>query len=420
MAFAEGKILAEKLFSEALQLNATKLLADEPTLGVNFPYVTHPSGAWDTLPASLSAGYQDANWSHGNWFCGFWIGLLVAAYLHTRDERYLDLARERMLLVAPRAGDGNTHDIGFIFYPSAVALFHVTGDAHYADIAAEAADRLRRRLIMTPRGSYISAWGPLGDMRGRRSSAIDTMANLPLLYWAAQYEDDASFTLAGEAHALMTRGAFIRPDNSTFHAVEYDIETGRRARGFTFQGYADSSCWPRGQAWAIYGYTRTAEATGKRAYLDLAEQLADYFLARTGPSLVPPWDFDDPAVPNTLIDTSASAIVAAAFADMAALHPDPAKAALWDQRARDILAVLCERHLARDDTHRGLLRHGCYSRPHNQGVDSAVMFGDFFFIEALCSVTMPGRLRATPKRLFGLERGPAESGSESDRSCGEI
>ena len=114
---------------------------------------------------------------------------------------------------------------------------------------------------------------------------------------------------------------------------------------------------------------------------------------------MPPWDFDDPAVPNMLIDTSASAIVASAFADMAALHPDENKAAIWSQRARDILTALCEKHLAQDDAHRGLLRHGCYSKPHNQGVDSAVMFGDFFFIEALCSVTMPGKLRATSKRL---------------------
>jgi unsaturated chondroitin disaccharide hydrolase len=72
---------------------------------------------------------------------------------------------------------------------------------------------------------------------------------------------------------------------------------------------------------------------------------------------------------------------------------------MWGQRARGILTVLCERHLARDETHRGLLRHGCYSKPHNQGVDSAVMFGDFFFVEALLSVTMPGALRAVPARL---------------------
>jgi unsaturated chondroitin disaccharide hydrolase len=45
------------------------------------------------------------------------------------------------------------------------------------------------------------------------------------------------------------------------------------------------------------------------------------------------------------------------------------------------------------------LRQGCYSKPHNEGVASAVMFGDFFFAEALCSAVMPGKLRATPARF---------------------
>jgi len=394
--------LTSKLFLDALDLNAKKVLEDERKIGLDFPYVTTPAGAWDVLPASLSAGYRGENWSHGNWFCGFWVGLLLAAYLRTNDERYLNLAEQRLLLVAPRATDGNTHDIGFIFYPSAVAAYHVTGQARYAEVAATAAEQLRRRLIMTPKGSYISAWGSLDDERGRRSSAIDTMANLPLLYWAAKYKNDASFTLAAEAHAIMTRAAFIRHDMSTYHAVEYDLVTGERAREFTFQGFADESCWPRGQAWAIYGYTRTAEATGKLAYLDLAEQLANYFLKRTGPALVPFWDFDDPAIPDAPIDTSASAIVASALLDMAALHPDPDKAGYWRQQALDILDALCARHLASENSHRGLLRHGCYSKPHGQGVDSAVMFGDFFFVEALCSAALPGKLRAVPNRLTRL------------------
>jgi unsaturated chondroitin disaccharide hydrolase len=391
--------LGNKLFFEALDLNSRKLLEDERSLGVTFPYVTAASGQWEVLPASLSAGYTGPNWSHGNWFCGFWVGLLIAAYLRTNDDIYLTLARERLLLIAPRASDGNTHDIGFIFYPSAVAAYHVTGEARYAEMAMQAADRLRRRTVMTPRGSYISAWGPLSDPRGRRSSAIDTMANLPLLYWAAGYADDASFTLTAEAHAMMTRDAFIRPDDSTYHAVEYDIANGTRARGFTFQGYADSSCWPRGQAWAIYGFARTAEATGKLAYLELAERLAEYFLTRTGPALIPFWDFDDPAIPGAPLDTSASAIVASALLDIAELHPDMAKASRWRQCAVDILTALCQHHLATDGAHRGLLRHGCYSKPHNQGVDSAVMFGDFFFVEALCSAVLPGKLRPVPKRL---------------------
>ena len=66
-------------YGEALDLLARKLLEDERTLGVEFPYVTAPDGSWRTMPASRSAGYAGDAWSHGNWFCGFWIGLHLAA-----------------------------------------------------------------------------------------------------------------------------------------------------------------------------------------------------------------------------------------------------------------------------------------------------------------------------------------------------
>ncbi|MBN9058210.1 MAG: glycosyl hydrolase, partial [Rhizobiales bacterium] len=135
-------------YHKALDLLAAKLIEDERTIGVEFPYVTAPDGAWQTMPASVSAGYTGANWSHGNWFCGFWVGLLLAAYLHTRDEKFLTLARERMLLVEQRAEDGNTHDIGFIFLSSAMPFYRITGERRYRDIALRAAARLRDRLVV--------------------------------------------------------------------------------------------------------------------------------------------------------------------------------------------------------------------------------------------------------------------------------
>jgi unsaturated chondroitin disaccharide hydrolase len=390
VALSEGRRTA---YGQALELLAKKLVEDERTIGAEFPYVTAPDGSWRTMPASRSAGYAGDAWSHGNWFCGFWIGLHLAAHLWTGDERFLDFAKERMVLVAPRAYDPNTHDIGFIFWASAIPLFHVGGDARYAETALCAADRLRARLITTRQGAYISSWGPLDDLRGRRSSAIDTMANLPLLYWAADHADDGSFRLAAEAHAQMTRAAFVRPDLSTWHAVEYDLATGERARGFTFQGAFDESCWARGQAWAIYGFAATARATGKPEYLELAERLADYFFRRLGDDLVPYWDFDDPAIPDAPRDTSASAIVAAALLDIASQHPDPAAAARGAEQACRLLDMLCQNYLAREPAHRGLLKEGCYSKPHHEGTVSAVLFGDFYFVEALARLLLPGRFQ---------------------------
>lgn len=385
-------------FQKALDLLAAKLLEDERTIGVEFPYVTDPNGAWLTMPASVSAGYSGANWSHGNWFCGFWVGLLLAGYLHTRDEKFLMLARERMLLVEQRAEDGNTHDIGFIFLSSAMPFYRITGERRYRDIALRAAARLRERLVVTRQGAYISSWGPMNDPRGRASSAIDTMANIPLLYWAATESGDASFLLAAEAHARMTDRAFTRPDLTLYHAVEYDTTSGERLKGYTYQGQHDESPWSRGTGWSVYGLAATAAATGDRHYLDRGEIIATKWLDQLGSAIVPPWDFAD-TTPDAPLDTSATAIMTAGLLDLARLHPDPAAKQKWQQTAERLLTGLCTDYLATSSAHRGLLTRGCYSKPHNIGVQSAVMFGDYFFVEALMRVAMPGAFSIQHRQL---------------------
>jgi unsaturated chondroitin disaccharide hydrolase len=390
------------LFSTRLEQMARKVAEDEPTLGVEFPYVTAPDGSWIRLPASLSAGYSGSSWSHGNWLCGFWVGLLLASYRTTGDKKYLTWARERMRLVAQRAEDPNTHDIGFIFDSSAIPGFEITGDRWYGDIALAAAGKLRARLVNTRNGAYLASWGPLDDPRGRCSSAIDTMANLPLLYWAANYSGDGSFRLAAEAHAEMTASAFIRADDSTYHAVEYDVATGERKRAYTFQGASDESAWSRGQGWAIYGYVNSARATGKRKYLDLAERLAAYYIKRLDGRQVPPWDFDAIGTDARIKDTAAAAVVSSALLELGRLHPDPAAAAKWSGHGLAMLETLCREEFASEASHRGLLKHSCYSKPHNEGVDGATMFGDFFFAEALCGVVMPGTFRPSTSRLLSI------------------
>jgi unsaturated chondroitin disaccharide hydrolase len=390
----------EQSAAAALDLLAHKLAEDEKTLGVEFPVVTAPDGHWNTAPASQSAGYSGEAWSHGNWHCGFLVGLHLAAHVHTGDARFLLWARERLRLVAQRAEDPNTHDIGFIFDSSAIPGYLITHDEWLADVALRAACRLRERLVTTPLGAYISAWGPMSDPRGRRSSAIDTMANLPLLYWAAQFAGDASFRLAADAHAAFTQQGFVRDDGSTFRAVEYDERTGRRVRGYTFQGYSDDSAWSRGQAWAIYGYAQSARETRKRSYLDVADRLVAYYLKRLGNDPVPPWDFDAPKSPGNPKDSAAAAIVASALFDLSHLHPDSQVADEYRERCAWIVRSLCADYLARDGGHRGLLRHGCYSKPHDEGVDSATMFGDFYFVEVLCKLLHPGRFRPEPRSVM--------------------
>lgn len=382
----------------ALDLIAKKTLEDETAIGSTFPYVTHPDGSWDTMSVSVSAGYTGENWSHGNWFCGFWVGLLLTSYLHTGDEKYLKLAADRMVLVEERASDGNTHDIGFIFLSSAMPFYRITGDERHRATALRAADKLRSRLVVTDRGSYVSSWGPMTDPRGRAASAIDTMANIPLLYWAGKEADDASFRLAAEEHAKMTMLSFNRDDNTQFHAVEYDTTTGERLRGYTFQGAHDDSYWSRGTGWAVMGLAVTAANSGNVDYLTQAIAISEKWFEALGDKAVPPYDYDatGDGVPE---DSAASAIMAAGLLDLADLHPDETIAAHWRGKAEFLIKGLCEGYLATEDAHRGILKHGCYSEPHKIGPDAAVMFGDYFFAEALNRIAFPGKFIEKYSRL---------------------
>mgnify|MGYP002652783062 CR=1 FL=1 len=382
-----------RLAGEALDLLARKLLEDERSLGLAFPIYTDAQGSWVTEYASVSAGYSGDAWSHGNWHCGFWVGLLLASHIHTGERRFLELARERMRLIEHRAEDPHTHDIGFIFDSSAIPFWQFTGERDCAEIALRAARRLRARIVTTASGAYVSSWGPLDDPRGRSSSAIDTMANLPLLYWASDYSGDASFRLAAQAHADCTWNHFVRPNRSTYHALEYDTVSGERLRGYTYQGSGDESDWSRGQAWAIYGFTQSWLESADRRYAEHALELTDYYLERLGDDPVPPWDFDALPPHDQVRDTATTAIVASALLDLAASLDDAQRAAFLRSKAEWMLTGLCSTYLAHEPAQRGLLTDGCYSMPHRLGEQGATLFGDFYFVEALCKLRYPGRLR---------------------------
>ena len=257
-----------------------------------------------------------------------------------------------MRLVEQRAEDGNTHDIGFIFESSALPMYKITGDEYFKEVGLRAASILRARLIPTDAGGYISSWGPLDDERGRTSSAIDTMANLPLLLWAADVSGDQSFRVAAELHGQSTKRVFFREDFSSYHAVEYNLPERTRKRGYTFQGYSDDSFWSRGQTWAIYGYTALAKSTGNRAYLDFAEDVSEVYWNSLSAldRVVPYWDMSDPSIPNAAEDSSAAAIAASGFLDLAELHTDEAKKAMYLERAEKTLLELSTGYVTTDES----------------------------------------------------------------------
>lgn len=331
---------------------------------------------------------EDVNWTDGwGWTDGFWPGVLWLAHEATGDEKWADLAgksghrfRERIA-----AHESHTHDMGFLYSPSAVAEYTITGNEDMREMALAAARAITARF--NPFGRFIRAWNIWDEdsteeaRNERRGKAIiDTMMNLQLLWWAERETGNAEFGQIAEEHASTTRRFFCRDDGSTFHTYIFDPETGKPLRGKTHQGYADSSCWSRGQAWAIYGYSLAHAWTGGPEHLETARALAGYWLDHIPDNGVPPWDFDAPDGAS-LPDTSAAAVAACGLMELAR-HVGGSEGESYRDAALNSLVTL-GRNFIQPEPHMGLLSDGVSGKPSGIGIGVSLVYGDYFYVEAL-------------------------------------
>ena len=70
----------------------------------------------------------------------------------------------------------------------------------------------------------------------------------------------------------------FREDNSSYHVVDYDPESGNVRSRQTAQGYSDASAWARGQAWGLYGYTVCYRYTKNNKYLEQAGKTSQLYI----------------------------------------------------------------------------------------------------------------------------------------------
>jgi len=248
------------------------------------------------------------------WTSGFWPGMLWLVYRRTGDPRLAALATEaegelgRVLL--DERFYGLHHDVGFQFQPTAVMRFKLMGDPTARRRGLLAAALLMSRF--NPAGRVLEAWNGR-DQRG--VAIIDTLMNLPLLFWASEETGEPRFRNLAEAHLETALEHFLRADGTTHHIVRFDQETGARLEALGGQGYAPDSTWSRGQAWALYGLALAHRYTRKPLYLENAERVAESFLGALPKEGVPPWDFGVPNVHRAPRDSSAGAIAASGLLD---------------------------------------------------------------------------------------------------------
>ncbi|MEU2589094.1 glycoside hydrolase family 88 protein [Streptomyces avermitilis] len=321
---------------------------------------------------------------NGDWVGGFWPGTLWMAWLYSKDEELRTLALDSARKLAPRQHDTSTHDLGFLFSPSWVTAWRLTGDDTWRAGAVQAANSLIQRY--NPRGRFLRAWGALNDPNNAGRVIIDTMMNLDLLAFAGRQTGDAKYLDIAVAHAKTAQQVFPRPDGSTPHVFDFDPATGAPIGPGTVQGYSPTSCWARGQAWGVYGFTTIYRRSGDRQFLATAGKLADYAIGALGADYVPVWDYRAPQQPNDIKDASAGAIMACGLLDLSA--------ATGRQQYRTValrLLSALSRTCLTDKSARAeaVVARCTRNRPAEDGIEISLPYADYYLLEGILRVLQP-------------------------------
>lgn len=319
-----------------------------------------------------------------DWIEGFWTGIVWLCYEYSGDE-YLRLQANTQIdsfhrrLQAKHALEH--HDIGFLYGLSALAGWIVEEDERHKLLAIRAADHLLGRW--REESGLIQAWGPEDDPENGGRIIIDCLMNLPLLYWASIATGNSRYAEVAVRQAELSRKFLVRGDDSSYHTFYFD-QSGNSLRGGTHQGYSDGSTWTRGQAWGIYGFALSYRYTGNIRFLETSKRLAVYFIERIPADGIVYWDFNVPVTGSTNRDSSASAIAACGILELLE-HLEPAHP--LRQRLEDAvmltMTALAKSSMDMSQENEGLIDHGSYHVRGNYGLDGYMIWGDYYYLEAL-------------------------------------
>ena len=346
----------------------------------------------DKLPyTTINGVHDDKSSTFVDWWTnGFWGGMMWLMYNATGNEEYKITAQnsERLLDNALKDYKKLHHDVGFMWHLTSGANYRLTGDMAAYNKNLYAAATLASRYNID--GRYIRAWNNAWDnMDPSGWTIIDCMMNIPLLYWASREIGDDRFKKIAMAHADMAIRDHIREDGSVVHIAEHNTETGECVKVYGGQGYSETSCWTRGLAWAVYGYALSYIHTRKDEYLQTAIKVADYFCEKIKEyNYKSPVDFDAPCTPE-YFDSTAGVCTACGLLEIAKLVPEE-KTKLYAQTAINLLKATDEFFCNYDETEDSIVQMGTERYPHNdkdlKGTHIPIIYGDFFFVEALCKL----------------------------------
>ncbi len=362
---------------DALQIAASeyKLLVASLPDSTSFPRRT--KSATDETLVKVSAG---------DWTSGFFPGALWYLYQFTSDDFFLHNAlRWTGHIKTQTKNTGAGHDLGFIFNCSFGNAYRIYGHPDYPAVMLEAGKTLSDRfstIVGCTKSWNSGSWPSYSNNVGswKFPVIIDNMMNLELLLKMTQFNNDSLYLRQALQHASTTTVAHIRPDSSTYHVVDFDPLTGNILARGTRQGFSDASCWSRGQAWGIYGFSMMYKYSKDTAHLNTSKRLLGYYLKNKPADHIPFWDYQAPDLPNTYHDASAASITCAALIDLYNSTSDTAYLVYAEQIIDELTKPF---YMNTNSTNAHLLLRHSTGGTNGYEADVAQTYSDYYFIEAL-------------------------------------
>ena len=319
-----------------------------------------------------------------DWCSGFFPGSMWNLYKLTGDVKWEDLAEKYTEDLDSVQYLTWHHDVGFMVGCSYLNGYR-QGKIEYKPIIIQTAKSLSTRY--RPMAGVTQSWDADKGWQAERGwkcpVIIDNMMNLELLFEASKLSGDTTFQAIAIKHADTTLKNHFRTDNSCYHVVDYDPETGEVRHKHTAQGYAHESAWARGQAWAIYGYTVCYRYTQDKKYLEQAEKVYDFIFNHPNlpADLIPYWDYNAPEIPNEPRDVSAATITASALYEMSTYLDDNKYKECADKIMESLSTPAYRAAIGTNGNF--ILMHSVGSIPHGAEIDVPLNYADYYFLEAL-------------------------------------
>jgi len=317
------------------------------------------------------------------WTSGHFPGSLWYLYEATGDAFFKDRATVWTESLAPNSTVTDNHDVGFIMHCSFGNAKRLLKTDKYDSLLRETAESLSKRF--KPELGLIRSWGTIDENKDFLVIP-DNMMNLELLEEVSKFTEDGTFAAIARSHADVTMKHHFRADGGTYHVLNYDQRPGFVGRVQEIrrgQGLSCETAWARGQSWGIYGYTMMYRMTGYVRYLDFAKKLAEY--AMNHPDMpedgIPYWDYGAKGEER---DSSAGAVMASALLELSRYVDAPLRRKFRTFAVKQLLALSSPAYFAEPGENGDwLLKHGVGHKPGGSEIDTALDYGDYYFLEAL-------------------------------------